>query len=99
MILVMSETLPLATAKAKLSELIERVAGQHDRVTITRNGRPAAVLVSPDDLEELEETLAIMSDPELLAGLRQGGQELARGEGVPYEQVKAELLAARRPAG
>lgn len=92
----MSDVLPLATAKAKLSELIERVAGQHDRVTITRNGRPAAVLVSPDDLEELEETLAVMSAPELLESVRRGDRELAAGEGIPFEQVKAELLAERR---
>lgn len=96
MILVMSETLPLATAKAKLSELIARVAGQHDRVTITRNGHPAAVLVSPDDLEELEETLAVMSDPQLLESVRRGDSELASDEGILFEQVKAELLAERR---
>jgi len=93
MILVMSDTLPLATVKAKLSELIERVSSQHDRVTITRNGRPAAVLVSADDLDGLEETLAIMSDPKLLASVRRGNEELARGEGVAYEQLKQELLA------
>jgi prevent-host-death family protein len=93
MILVMADTLPLATVKAKLSELIERVSSQHDRVTITRNGRPAAVLVSADDLDGLEETLAIMSDPKLLASVRRGNEELARGEGVAYEQLKQDLLA------
>lgn len=69
--LVMSETLPLSSVKAHLSELVDRVEDQHDRVVITRNGKPAAVLVSPDDLESLEETLAILSDPSLMAQIRE----------------------------
>ena len=47
----MSETLPLATVKARFSELVDRVARQQDRVIVTRNGQPAVVLVSTDDLE------------------------------------------------
>ena len=61
-IILAIETLPLAEIKNRLSEFVERVASQHDRVTITRNGRPAAVLVSPDDLESLEETLSVLGD-------------------------------------
>src|ERR687887_235166 len=54
----MPKTLSLTEAKAKLSELVGDVADQQERVIVTRNGRPAAVLISPDDLESLEETLA-----------------------------------------
>ena len=68
----MAETLPLATVKARLSEIIDRISKQQDRVIVTRNGRPAAVLLSPDDLESLEETLAVLSDPQLLRQLREG---------------------------
>lgn len=85
------ETLPLADVKNRLSEVVERVAGQNDRVTITRNGRPAAVLVSPDDLESLEETLAILSDPKELAALRDGLAELDRGDAISLEDLKADL--------
>lgn len=60
------ETLPLSEVKAHLSELIERVVGQQERILVTRNGRPGAVLISPDDLESLEETLAVMSNPLLM---------------------------------
>jgi antitoxin YefM len=67
-ILVMSETLPLAEVKAKLSEMVDRVEQQHDRITVTRNGRPAAVLVSPDDLASLEDTLDLLSNPHAIAG-------------------------------
>jgi prevent-host-death family protein len=93
----MPETLPLATVETKLSELVDRVARQHDRVTITQDGRPAAVLISPDDLEGLEETLAVLSDPDLLASLRRGDAEIARGEGVLLEEVRAELPARASP--
>jgi antitoxin YefM len=53
--MVMSETLPLAEVKAKLSEMVDRVEHTHDRITVTRNGRPAAVIISPDELASLEE--------------------------------------------
>lgn len=93
--LVMSDTLPLATVKARLSEIVTRVAREQDRVVITRNGRPAAVLISPDDLESLEETLVIMSDPDLMAAVKEGHEEAARGDLVPLADVKAELEARR----
>ncbi len=86
------ETLPLSHVKAHLSEIADRVEGQHDRVVVTRKGRPAAVLLSPDDLESLEETLAVLSDPELMRQIRESEEELARGEkGIPLEQLQAEL--------
>jgi antitoxin YefM len=75
-ILVMSETLPLSSVKAHLSELVDRVENQHDRIVVTRNGTPAAVLISQDDLESLEETLAVLSDPALLAQIRESDQAL-----------------------
>jgi antitoxin YefM len=76
----MSETLPLSSVKSHLSELVDRVEGQHDRVIVTRNGRPAAVLISNEDLNGLEETLAIMSDPALMAQIHESEQTLTKGE-------------------
>ncbi|MGH2819451.1 MAG: type II toxin-antitoxin system Phd/YefM family antitoxin [Actinomycetota bacterium] len=54
-----ADTLPLAEIKARLSEIVDRIESRHERITLTRNGRPAVVLISPDDLEALE----ILSDP------------------------------------
>ena len=85
------EPLPLADVKNRLSEVVEKVASQHDRVTITRNGRPVAVLVSPDDLESLEETLSILSDSKELAELRKGLVQLEAGDFVSVEDLKADL--------
>lgn len=94
--MVMPETLPLATVKARFSELVDRVARQQDRVIVTRKGRPAAVLVSPEDLDSLEETLAVLSDPELMAQVRESDDGLSRGEeGIALEDLEAELAAGR----
>jgi prevent-host-death family protein len=76
----MSETLSLSSVKAHLSALVDRVEGQHDRVVVTRNGRPAVVLISNEDLEELEETLAIMSDPALMSQIDESKRALSSGE-------------------
>jgi len=79
----MTETVPLSDAKAHLSELAERVEQHHDRILVTRNGRPSFVLVSPDDLESLEETLDILRDPDLAASVRRSRREAAKGKRLP----------------
>jgi antitoxin YefM len=85
----MAETLPLATVKARLSEIIDRISKQQDRVIVTRNGRPAAVLLSPDDLESLEETLTVLSDPQLLRHLRDGKRAASRGDVMPLQCIRS----------
>jgi antitoxin YefM len=87
-IMVMAETLPLATVKARLSEIIDRISKQQDRVIVTRNGRPAVVLLSPDDLESLEETLAVLSDPKLLRQVREGRRAASTGDVVPVQSIR-----------
>ena len=84
---VMSETMPLAAVKAHFSEVADRVEKQQERIVVTRNGRPAVVLISPDDLESLEETLAILSDKRLMSKIRKGLAELDAGEGIPLEKI------------
>lgn len=77
------ETTSLADAKNRLSELVNAVHGTWERITITKNGRPAAVLIAPDDLASLVETLEILADPEAMAAIRasrEGTQELTTGE-------------------
>lgn len=90
-IILAMDTLPLADVKNRLSEVVERVASENDRVTITRNGRPAAVLVSPTDLASLEETLAVLGDAKELAALRRGIEDLNAGREVSLSRLKADL--------
>jgi len=73
------KTLPLSEVKAKLSSMIKQVAEHTEEVTITRNGRPVAVLINPDDYDAWQETLAIVSSPELLAEIRSGLRALRAG--------------------
>jgi antitoxin YefM len=70
----------LRTVKDRLSEFVDRVQRQHERVVITRNGTPAAVLISADDLEALEETLDVLSDRAAMRDLREAKQAVASGD-------------------
>jgi antitoxin YefM len=95
----MSETLPLSYVKAHLSEIAERVQAEQERVVVTRKGRAAAVLISTEDLESLEETLAVLSDPELMAQIRESEAEIERGEkGITLEELQENLRRGRGAA-
>jgi prevent-host-death family protein len=73
-------TVPLTEAKAKLNELVDQAVTTHERVTITRHGRPAAVLISVDDLESIEETLFWQAQPGIRDDVAQSRAEQAAGE-------------------
>lgn len=73
-------TEPLRTVRDHLSEIVDRVEREHDRVVITKNGREAAVLLSSADLAELEETLSVLSDAEAMADIREADAAYATGE-------------------
>jgi len=66
------KTLSLSEAKMKLSALIDSLGVTDEEVLITKNGRPAAVLVSPDEFESWRETLIVRSDNELMAEIKTG---------------------------
>ena len=70
----------LREVRDHFSEVVDRVELHHERVTVTRNGRPVAVLISPADLAALEETLDVLSDPGALADIREADAAYARGD-------------------
>ena len=82
----MGEVLPFSEVKAHLSEIADRVEVEHERIMVTRNGRPSFVLMSPDDLESLEETLDIVRDDDLMRSLRRSREEATRGEKLPLKE-------------
>jgi len=93
--MVMSEvTLPLAEIKKRLSEIVDGVELRHDRVLLTRNGRPAAVIISPDELEALEETVEILSDPKAMREIRQAERAVEKGQVVTGDELRAKYLKA-----
>jgi len=77
-----SNTLPFSEVEAHLSALAERVERDHDRSVVTRQGRSAFVLINPDDLEALEETVEILRDEERMGSLRRSRREAADGKAV-----------------
>ncbi len=86
-------TLPLAEIKKRLSEIIDGVERHHDRIVLTRRGRPAAVILSPDDLESLEETLDILSNPAAMSEIRKSERAIEGGDVVTAEDLRAKYLA------
>jgi antitoxin YefM len=89
-----STVVPLGEAKAHLSDLVNRVSQYHERISVTVHGQPSAVIIAPEDLDALEETLAILSSPETLRRLADSDAELARGEVVTADDL-ASAMATR----
>ncbi len=89
------ETIPLSDAKARLSEIADDVDRTHQRVQITKNGRSYVVLISAEDLESLEATLELLSDPEARERVRQAQADIARGDSTSGEDMGA-LMNRRR---
>ena len=82
------ESVPFTQAKAQLSEMVDRVERQHQRLAVTRHGRTAAILINEDDLASLEETVEILRDPQLLESLRSSGEQAAAGQVSPLERQR-----------
>ncbi len=89
------QTVPLSEAKDQLSALVDDVQSTHQAVTITRHGRPAAVLMAVDDLESLQETLFWLSQPGIRDDLAEANQEIAAGGGLSSEQLRDRLRTTR----
>jgi antitoxin YefM len=93
----MSQTITVTDAKARLSELVAAVAATQEHVDITRNGEPAAVLVSYAELAALRQTIAILSDPGAVEDIRQAEADVLAGHTVNADQLR-EAMLTRRPA-
>lgn len=85
------KTLPLTEARKDLSKIVDEVAGAHEHVLITRQGRPAAVVMSADEFESWQETLEIMADPEAMASIRRGLRDIKAGRVTRYDEVRKRL--------
>jgi prevent-host-death family protein len=86
----------LATVKAHVSQVIDEVAGTHERVVVTKNGSPVAVILAVEDYESLTETLEILSDPRAGTEIRRAEEEMAAGKVYGEADVRAALAARRR---
>lgn len=86
--------MPFTEARNRLSELIDEVERTHDRVEITRHGHAVAVLISPDDLAALEETLEVLASPEAMRQLAESRAAGQAGDVLDAEELTA-LMAKR----
>ncbi len=82
---------PLRSVRDHLSEFVDRVESQHERIVLTRNGRAAAVLISPEDLAQMEETIDVLSDPGALGDIREADQAYARGDVIRGAEAVRQL--------
>jgi antitoxin YefM len=88
----MSKVLPLSEVKARLSEVVDEVEQQHERVVLTRNGRPAAVLMSTDELASIEDTLELLSQPGALDEIAEARREVSTGDVVSADELRNKYL-------
>ena len=93
----MARTMTVTDAKARLSELVAAVATTQDHIEITRNGEPAAVLVSHTELAALRETIAVLSDARAVEDIRDAEEDVLAGRTVDASELRGTMLA-RRPA-
>lgn len=92
------ETIPITEAKARIAELADRVAREHDHFTITRNGRADVLLISVVEYESMRETLDLLSDSEAISDLRQSREDFEAGDTFSADEVLAELDRRRNRA-
>ena len=85
--------MPLAEVKAHLSEVVSRVNRQHERVTVTVHGQASAVIMAVDDVERLEETIAVLADVALIRQLTESGADVAEGRVEDLEALAASMRA------
>jgi prevent-host-death family protein len=96
----MAKTLPISEVKARLPELVAGVQEREEAVVVTRNGRPAAVLLNIDEYERLKATIDVLSDPDLMEQIRTSQRYYARRRrGLSFEQVFGEPLTPRKARG
>lgn len=85
------ENMSVSEAKDQLSSLVQRVESTHEAVVITRHGRPAAVLISSEDLAALRKTLEWLADPNHAAEMAEADQNIVDGQMLSVDEVRAQL--------
>lgn len=93
----MTNLISISDVRSNLPDLVEKVNKKLDRVTITVNGQPKATLISAAELDSLEETLEILSNPKLMRELKKAEKEIDEGKGISWEQLQEELGLKKYP--
>lgn len=83
----MASLIPISDVRANLPNLVAKVSKTEERVLITVNGKPKAVMVSIDELEALEETAEILAIPGARESIKRGKRDIKMGRVIPFEEV------------
>ena len=93
----MAKTLPISEVKTRLPELVSGIEEREEEIVVTRNGKPAAVLVNYDEYERLKGSLEVLSDPDLMKQILRSKSFYANGkQSMSFEAVFGEPLQARK---
>lgn len=93
----MPKTVPVREFRSHLADLLDEVADRREHVTITRHGRPSAVVIPINEYEALEETAEILSDDDTLVAIRRGLDDITAGDEVSLDEVRQEMANRERP--
>jgi prevent-host-death family protein len=95
-----AKTLPISEVKTRLPELVSGIEQREEEIVVTRNGKPAAVLLNYDEYERLKETLEVLSDPAAMRQIAQSKRFYAKGrKGLSFEALFDEPLAVPKRHG
>ena len=87
----MINTVSLKELRPEIPKIIARIDGKLDRYVVTKRGKPVVVMLSVEDYESLMETLDILADPQAMAGLRKGEEDIRKGRSRSWAKIKASL--------
>jgi prevent-host-death family protein len=90
--------IPLTEAKSRLSEIADEIHRTHERVNVTRNGREYVVIMSAEDLDSLEATIELLSDPTAQARIAQAEADIDRGDVTTLDEL-TRIMQERRHGG
>ena len=86
-----ARTVAFSQARSELTELLDDLARRHEHVVITRKGLPAAIMLSPEDFDALQETVEVLQDADLMRSLRRSADDVKAGRVSDWAVVKRRL--------
>lgn len=84
----MTNILPISDVRENLPSLVDKVDKKDDRIIITVNGKPKAVMINFEELEALEETAEILSIPGAMESIKRGEKDAKKSKGIPLSELK-----------
>ena len=87
----MINTVSLKELRPGIPKIIDRIDGKLDRYVVTRRGKPVVVMLSIEDYESLMESLDILADPDAMAGMRKGEEDIRKGRSRSWAEIRASL--------